>query len=185
MKKLRINKWTKAIIRFLSVIILLVLVYMPIEQWIFRFETPEEALCFDYTAKAKKIIRKLETKDVALITYEKRDGTLEQKYLGRDDRGWKTPIRRFIRANKFKTSFYYSIVSYPEKDKSVLIISSSSIDEENVIKKVSDSIGTDFQSDSYERRGNQFTFYGKDWIGIVEKYPKDYKIYLNDETIEL
>lgn len=41
------------------------------------------------------------------------------------------------------------------------------------------------QSDSYKREANQFTFYNTDWIGVIEKYSKEYKIYLDDVIIEL
>ncbi len=179
-EKMIIKKKASIIITVIS-IIFIVLVFVPFEQWIFRFDTPEEALRFDYTAKVKNIISKIEIEDFALIVYQKKDGEIEDKYLVKDERGWKTSRRKFILANKGKVSFNYIIAGYPESGKNLLIISSGSNEQREVIKEVTDNINTNFQSASYEYNGIYYT----DWIGVIEKYPKDYKLYLDDEIIEL
>lgn len=147
----------------------------------FRFETPEKALKFDYTAKVKNIMYKIEIEDFAFIIYEKRDGQLADEYLTRDKMGWKTSIRRFVLANKFKMTFNYSIIGHYEMGKNLLIISSWGLEEDDIIKNVSDSLKTNFESVSYEYNGIYYT----NWIGIIEKYPEDYQIYLDEEAVKL
>lgn len=177
---MRINRRTSIIITIISIIAIVVF-FVPFEQWIFRFDTPEDALKFDYTAKVKNIINKIEIENFALITYVRKDGGIEDKYLAKDERGWKTSRRKYVLANKSKIAFNYIIAGYPEGKENLLIISSGSNEKENVLKEVSDSINTNFQTASYEYNGIYYT----DWIGVIKKYPKDYKLYIDDEVIEL
>lgn len=175
------NKNRKIVFIMIIIVLLCSIFIIPYEQWIFRFETPEEALRFDYTAKVKKIIAKVEMDDYAYISYVDRKGDWVEKYLCKDERGWIPPIKKVVLSNKFKHTFEYSIISYIEGKEYLLEIGSSSIDKEKVINNVSDSIGTEFKEISYEYNG----VYCKKWIGVVKEYPKDYKIYLDSEEISL
>ncbi|MCI9038467.1 MAG: hypothetical protein HFJ29_01070 [Clostridia bacterium] len=177
---MRINRKTSIIITIISIIAIVVF-FVPFEQWIFRFDTPEEALKFDYTAKVKNIIHKIEIEDFALIIYESKDGGTEEKYLVKDERGWKTSRRKYVFANKSKITLEYSVIGYHERGKNLLIIEGGTLDKEESIKSVSDNINTNFQSVFYEYDG----VYHAEWVGVIEEYPREYKLYIDDEVIEL
>lgn len=168
------------IIIFIIIVIAIIMPFVPFERWIFRFNTAEEALKFDYTQRVEKVISTLEHDDFAYITYVNKSGTLQGRYVEKDNRGWISPIKKMILSNGLKLTSEYRIRSYPENNKNLIIISDGSKEKERLVQNVSDSIGTEFIENSYEYDG----VYHKNWMGIIDKYPEDYKIYLDEEVVE-
>ncbi len=176
------TKKRKILIILIGIFILIIaLLVVPFEQWLFRFETPEEALKFDYTAKVEKIIQKIELDDISLVIFENKEGNIRSKHLVKDDRGWKTSLRKFEYSNKSKITFTYSINSYPEGNRNIMIITSGALKKEQLVKSVSDNNNTHFESKNYEYNG----VYYADWVGIINEYPENYILYVDGTAVKI
>lgn len=185
------NKSYKRLIIIVCAIVILVFLFVPFEQFIFRFDTPEAAMKFDYREGVKEIVATVENGDYAKVTYVDRGRELGTKCLVRDKRGWISPIKQISIPNKFKTtydySFDYSIVGYYKKGKNLLIVDSYKyigeyeVPEIELLDNVYDSIGTEFVMEEYIY--DEICY--RTWLGIIDKYPEDYKIYLDGEEIEI
>lgn len=155
---------------------------VPYEQLVFRFETPEKALKFNYIDGVKHIIAKVEIEGYAYITYVDRKGEWIGDYVIKDKRGWISPIKQIVSSNKSKRKMgEYSIISYKVNGQYLLVIDSTSTDQERLIRNISDSLKTKFEFVRYKYND----IYGKQWIGTIKEYPEDYKIYLDTEVISL
>lgn len=175
------NKKVKIIMGTCIVLAVILFIWLfPFEQFL-RFETAEEALKFDDTANVKNIIKKIELGNFSYIVYEKENKAIETECLVKDGTGWRTSKNRYYIANRANVEFNYSIFSYHQREENLILIASESSQKENFIKNVSDNINTEFKSNSYEYKGVYYT----DWIGVIKKYPKDYKIYIDDKIVEL
>ena len=177
----------KGLIIRVCAIVLLVLLFVPFEQFIFRFDTPEAAMKFDYREGVKEIVATVENGDYANVTYVDRGRELGTKCLVRDKRGWISPIKQISIPNKFKITFDYSIVGYYKKGKNILIVNSSKyigeyeVPDNELIDNIYDSIGTEFVVEDFVYSKTHYRV----WLGIIDKYPEDYKIYLDGEEIEI
>lgn len=168
------------IIILIIIATIFIISFVPFEQWIFRFDTPEEALKFNFADRVEVVVSKVEVDNFAYITYVDKSGSLKGRYIEKDDRGWISPIKKIVISNKLKLTNEYRIRNYIEGKQNLIIISNGTIEKNKLIQKVSDSIGTKFKEESYEYNGT----YHKKWIGIVKEYPEDYKIYLDEEKVE-
>lgn len=176
------NEKVKLIITILITLVIIITIFVPFEQWIFRFKTPEDALKFNYTAKVKEILAKVEIgENYAYISYINKNNQPTGSCLHKDNRGWISPIKQMIIVNKTKTSFDYIINNYVQDTKNLLVITNFSEEKEGLFISISDNIETDFKKVTYMYNG----YYYMVWVGLITEYPKDYKIYIDGEVVEL
>lgn len=148
------SKVKKVILLIATSTLICLISIFPFEQWIFRFSTPEEALKFDYTSRVKKVLAKVENDNYAYVSYIDKSGEWTSKYLRKDNRGWISPIKKIVLSNKGKHEKDYFVTSYIERREYLLVVYSSSfLNKEEVVKSVSDSIGTHFENVTYEYNG--------------------------------
>lgn len=181
-KQIKRKKENLKMIIIIVIISICSICIVPYEQLVFRFETPEKALKFNYINRVKYIITKVEIGDYAYITYINQKGEWTGDYVFKDKRGWVPPIKQIVSSNKFNRKIgEYSIISYKVNGQYLLVVDNTSIDKERIITNISDSLKTKFEFISYKYND----IYGKQWIGIIKEYPEDYKIYLDTEIISL
>lgn len=177
------KKNIKVIISTIAVIILIIsagyYVYTEIIAKSFRYESPTES--FEKTGpKEAELLDILEDKDVALVTYRRKDGVLSYKLIAKDNRGWAPMTVNYRNMHHRMNKIGFSDIKKVE-DKYVVIISASSLSDG--ILPITDSLGSAFYIKTYDANGGGKVTYG--FLVSEEEFPKDYKVIIGDEEIAM
>lgn len=145
-----------------------------------RFDTPEKAFAYDNTKTAKKILTMETSDDAAFVLFENGEKSIQFKYIVRDEKGWIPPIGQSV-INDQRSCKSGSVVIHIKDHVDIFyIVKSDWFKSSNPSKdEVSDSLGSDFL---YYVIPDGLSG-GQDWFLSIKNLPKDYKLYIDGETI--
>lgn len=174
----------KYIISSIAVLILVIsagyYVYTEIVAKSFRYDSPTES--FEKTGPKKaELLDIFEDKDVALVTFRKKDGVLSYQVVAKDNRGW-TPMtvvywdKRHIVKSK-------NIFNINEVQGKYVVIAMIGDINGKPVPFITDSLESIFFIGTYDTNGGGKLSYA--FLVSEEAFPEDYTIIVGDEEIAM
>lgn len=143
------------------------------------YSTPEEALIKKEKLTDNEFITILKDKDYAVGIYKEKSSTTN-RYLQKTDNGWKMLYNNIFFYQDIKQLNDYTICHHQKDGKHLIYI--FTIDTEGMVKTPIDNINSNFKSFKQEEIQGTFILH---WFLVLDELPKDYKVILNGESIEL
>lgn len=156
------------------------MIYTFIGNPFIRYSSPKEAVLQAKLLKCDEIYGVIEKNNVAVVIYES-EGSLTDKMLFKDEKGWKQPPLNYNNriSLKLKDHKIAELLKYNNK----YYLNFSTFTREK-IATVEDSIGNIYKKDFELSYGITNTL-SQHWLIELDELPKDYSIIVYGETLKI